>query len=90
MKKITPLLIFTTLVLVSGAFTSRAVHTRALQVKPAPAAAKGFTIRQDAKAGTIAVFRTGGRTALVTQNARPDERPYLHPVVAPSATGGSR
>src|SRR4029079_5047157 len=87
MKKMTPLLIFAAVVLVAVTFTSRAVQSRALQVKPAPAPAKGFTIRQDAKAGTIAVFRSGGRTALVTQNARSDERPYLHPVVAPDGRG---
>jgi putative membrane-bound dehydrogenase-like protein len=87
MKKIIPLVTVTTVVLVWIAFASRAIQSRTLQPKPAPPAAKGFTIRQDAKTGTIAVFRAGGRTALVTQNARPDERPYLHPIVAPDGRG---
>src|SRR5262245_39862492 len=87
MKKIIPLVTVTTVVLVWVAMTSRAIQSRALQSKPTPAAAKTFTIRHDVKAGTIAVFRAGGRTALVTQHARPDERPYLHPIVAPDGRG---
>lgn len=33
---------------------------------------------------TIEVFRTNGKTALVTQNAKSDMRPYLHPILAPN------
>ncbi|MEM6318582.1 MAG: PVC-type heme-binding CxxCH protein [Bacteroidota bacterium] len=32
---------------------------------------------------TIQVFQVDGETALVTQNAKQDMRPYLHPIVAP-------
>ncbi len=46
-----------------------------------------LTIRQDQAAGTIAVFRADGRTPLVTQHARPDQRPYLHPIAAPDGRG---
>ena len=87
MKKSISFLTFITVALVWVAFTSRAIQSRALQSKPAPAGSKTFAIRQDVKAGTIAVFRSGGRTALVTQQARPDERPYLHPIVAPDGRG---
>jgi len=42
-----------------------------------------LVIREDARAGTISVFRSGGRQPILTQNARPDTRPYIHPIVAP-------
>ncbi len=35
----------------------------------------------------IQVFRAGDRTPLVTQIARPDFRPYLHPIAAPDGKG---
>jgi putative membrane-bound dehydrogenase-like protein len=41
----------------------------------------------DETAGTIAVFRDGSETPIVTQHARPDFRPYLHPIVAPDGNG---
>ena len=47
------------------------------------ATTKGLVVRQDPRAGTISVFRTGGRQPILTQNARPDTRPYIHPIVAP-------
>ena len=42
---------------------------------------------QDIDAGTIAVYRQDGKDPIVTQNARPDFRPYLHPIVAPDGKG---
>jgi putative membrane-bound dehydrogenase-like protein len=41
----------------------------------------------DEAAGTIRVFRAGGTEPLVTQHARPDFRPYLHPIAAPDGRG---
>jgi putative membrane-bound dehydrogenase-like protein len=84
MKRITSLLILVTLILVAVASATRPVQSRALQARPA---AKGFAARQDVAAGTIAVFRAGGRTALVTQHAPPAHRPYLHPIVPPDGRG---
>lgn len=52
-----------------------------------PAAAGGLTIRQDEQAGTISVFRTGSPEPILTQNAKPDMRPYLHPIAAPDGKG---
>jgi putative membrane-bound dehydrogenase-like protein len=46
-----------------------------------------LTIRQDVRAGTISVYRAGQRAPIVQQNARPDERPYLHPIAAPDGAG---
>ena len=44
-------------------------------------------IVQDMKAGTIAIFRVGGKTPIVTQEAKADFRPYLHPIAAPDGKG---
>ena len=81
MRRIALLLIVATLALAAVA------SVRALQTRGTPAASKGFVVRQDAAAGTIAIFRAGARTPLVTQHARPDERPYLHPIVPPDGRG---
>ena len=37
--------------------------------------------------GTVSVKRDGEENAILTQNARPDFRPYLHPIVAPDGNG---
>ena len=49
---------------------------------PAP----GLTIRQNAS-GALEVLRPGAPTPVVVQVAKPDERPYLHPIVAPDGRG---
>ncbi len=43
--------------------------------------------KQDEKAGTIEIFRQGGTKSIVTQVAKADFRPYLHPIVAPDGKG---
>ena len=55
--------------------------------QPAPAAGQGLTIKQDEQAGTISVFRAGNPEPILTQNAKPDTRPYLHPIAAPDGKG---
>ena len=52
-----------------------------------PATQNNLLIRQDQKAGTLSIYRAGGRDAILTQNARPDERPYVHPIAAPDGKG---
>lgn len=42
---------------------------------------------EDTAAGTIAVFRAGESEPIVTQNAKDDFRPYLHPIAAPDGKG---
>lgn len=49
--------------------------------------ATALRLQQDEAAGTIAVYRAGGREPILTQNALPDNRPYLHPIVAPDGKG---
>jgi putative membrane-bound dehydrogenase-like protein len=38
-------------------------------------------------AGTLTVYPATGETPLLTQHARPDFRPYLHPIAAPDGKG---
>lgn len=42
---------------------------------------------QDTTGHTISIFRSGEEEAIVTQHARPDHRPYLHPILAPDGKG---
>lgn len=55
--------------------------------EPASAPKPGLRVVQDVKAGTISVFRAGGKTPIVTQNAKADFRPYLHPIAPPDGKG---
>jgi hypothetical protein len=57
----------------------------AAQATPSPAAA--LRVVRDESAGTIKVFRPGSREPVLTQNAPPDARPYLHPIAAPDGRG---
>lgn len=41
----------------------------------------------DDDAGTIKIFREGESEPIVTQNAPPDFRPYIHPIMAPDGKG---
>ncbi|MCX5761359.1 MAG: PmoA family protein [Gemmatimonadetes bacterium] len=51
------------------------------------ACAASLALRQDASTHTISVYRDGIASPILTQNARPDFRPYLHPIVAPDGQG---
>ena len=54
----------------------------------APAAwATPLEVRQDLDAGTISIYRVGEDKPIVTQNARKDFRPYIHPIEAPDGKG---
>lgn len=44
-------------------------------------------IRQNETAGTLSVYIKGSNEVLVTQNAKPDFRPFLHPIMAPDGKG---
>ena len=46
-----------------------------------------FLIRHDAKRGTLSVFRKSDQQLVLTQNAAPGVRPYIHPIVAPDGNG---
>jgi putative membrane-bound dehydrogenase-like protein len=44
-------------------------------------------IEQNEAAGTISVYRNGTTELILTQNAKPDFRPYIHPIKAPDGKG---
>jgi putative membrane-bound dehydrogenase-like protein len=59
----------------------------ALAFSPAIQAAHLIAIA-DEKGETISIFREGDEsTAILTQNAKPDFRPFLHPIMAPDGQG---
>lgn len=49
--------------------------------------AEGLKLVKDEQRSVIEVFDDPGREPLVVQNARPDFRPYLHPIMAPDGKG---
>ena len=51
------------------------------------AKAASLTLRQDEASNTISAFRQNISEPILTQNARPDFRPFLHPIVAPDGKG---
>ena len=55
--------------------------------KDTPPPQRVLTIKQDEQAGTISVFRTGKPEPVLTQHAKPDTRPYVHPIAAPDGKG---
>ncbi len=46
-----------------------------------------LTVREDSTLGTISVLRDGSSDPLLVQHAKPDFRPYLHPLAAPDGRG---
>ncbi len=46
-----------------------------------------FILKQDRGEGTISVFRAGGHTPLLVQNAQTAVRPYIHPIMTPDGKG---
>ncbi len=68
------------------ACASRKLLDTSQHAAPVPPAG-GLTIKQDEQSGTISVFRAGSPEPIVTQIAKPDMRPYLHPIAAPDGRG---
>src|SRR5690606_31307754 len=44
-------------------------------------------IMHDTATQTFSVFRAGEKTPILTQNARENFRPYVHPIIAPDGKG---
>ena len=44
-------------------------------------------LQQDTAAGTIKVYRVDTKENILTQNALPDFRPYMHPIATPDGKG---
>jgi len=49
--------------------------------------AETLTLHKDPETGAIHVFRECGDVAIMTQNAAPDFRPYIHPIISPDGKG---
>ncbi|GAB3890670.1 hypothetical protein GCM10028803_01700 [Larkinella knui] len=77
-------LFFSLLIICTGSVFQ---HSNTASSARPPGAGKALQIRQDVKAGTISVFRINGKTPILTQNAKADFRPYLHPITAPDGKG---
>jgi putative membrane-bound dehydrogenase-like protein len=77
------------LVVILGALAIGYATIRVTGMAVAPSVQTGQTLRieHDEAAGILRVFRSGGGDPVVTQHARPDFRPYLHPIVAPDGRG---
>jgi putative membrane-bound dehydrogenase-like protein len=54
---------------------------------PGALSQQGLRIEQDERAGTLSVYRGSQPAPILVQNARPDARPYLHPIAAPDGNG---
>jgi putative membrane-bound dehydrogenase-like protein len=67
-----------------GCVSARLMNTAPPQ---SSAAQRGLRIQQDERAGTLSVYRVGQSSPILVQNARPDTRPYLHPIAAPDGKG---
>ena len=48
---------------------------------------KKFLVKQDTATGTIAVFIKDRKEPVLTQIAKRDQRPYIHPIIAPDGKG---
>lgn len=46
-----------------------------------------FTVTQDNTAGSISIYMGSSKAPVMTQMAKPDERPYIHPIIAPDGKG---
>jgi putative membrane-bound dehydrogenase-like protein len=64
-----------------------ALMPKVLKPKGTPIAVTEFRLVQDEALGTISVFTAKGKTPVLTQNAKADFRPFLHPIVAPDGNG---
>ncbi|HYH56927.1 MAG TPA: PVC-type heme-binding CxxCH protein, partial [Anseongella sp.] len=79
--------LFTALIII-GVFSSCVSRQSDTAQQKAPGSADSLlSIVQDEKAGTISVYRKGSDEPVLTQNARDDFRPYIHPIAAPDGKG---
>ena len=46
-----------------------------------------LVLKESKELGTISVYRADGKLPILTQNARADHRPYIHPIIAPDGKG---
>lgn len=78
-------ILFMGIVCLSFAYSLRPSLNETTGHQPTPD--KPLLIKEDKAAQTIAVYRPGSKTPILTQVAKADFRPYLHPIVAPDGKG---
>jgi len=52
-----------------------------------PAGEINLHIIENQELGTIEIYRKGGQSPILTQHARSNHRPYIHPIIAPDGKG---
>ena len=52
-----------------------------------PAGEINLHIIENRELGTIEIYRKGGQSPILTQHARSNHRPYIHPIIAPDGKG---
>ena len=57
------------------------------KTKSGPLKITSLFITQDAKTSSISIFRKNGKSPILTQVAKDNFRPFLHPIVAPDGNG---
>jgi putative membrane-bound dehydrogenase-like protein len=83
MSYLTPRVTLIVAILAGVAVTGRASLER-LNAKQTTT--RGLTVRHDSGTNTLSVFRSAGRTPILTEQAAAQTRPYIHPLVAPDGT----
>lgn len=58
-----------------------------LSIGPLAVLAGELHLKLEENGDAISVFRRGQDKAILVQNARPDFRPYIHPMIAPDGNG---
>jgi hypothetical protein len=78
---------FALLVTIISGLGGGSIPAMALPADQPTRGSKALHIEHDEQAGKISVFRAGNKEPILTQNARQDTRPYIHPIVAPDSKG---
>jgi hypothetical protein len=67
--------------------TAYSCSAQRVNKQPPGRSAKMLSVKEDKVNGTISVFRSIGDEPVLTQVAKPDERPFIHPIIAPDGKG---
>lgn len=82
-------LTFITLTLLFSSIAQGCIHhlSRSPDQNKGPSAQTVLRVATDTTAGTISIFREKEQKPILIQNAQPDIRPYIHPILAPDGKG---
>jgi hypothetical protein len=74
-------------VVISNVSTAQVKKSSLQQVSPSANRKVILHLVQNDTAATISVFRKDGKVPILTEMAKKDNRPYLHPIIAPDGNG---